>query len=845
MKTTLALFLFAVTLTVSAALLFVMEPMIAKMLLPLLGGSPGVWNTCMVFFQLTLLLGYLYAHLVSTRLSAQAQLVVHAIVLFLPLLVLPTRVAGLIPPPPETAPFFWLFWALTMVVGLPFFAVSTTAPLLQKWFASLNLKSSSDPYFLFTASNFGSLIGLIGYPFLIEPRLTLSQQSSYWQAGYGALLLFALLCGAMRFAATKPPDNVSSAEGLAESEPRSGVDSESSEQAAAGEDFDGGRADAGGGQGPSQTDSIDEQTVKEKQAVPFAVDGGALVTAKRRIQWVLLTAIPSSLVLGLTTFVTTSMASLPLLWVIPLTIYLVSIILAFVRLPAAFFRILEMAMPWLIVANFILVTTCGIGHGFHISNGLPLQLITLFVVSTVLHAKVAADRPDTRYLTEFYFFFSLGGVLGSLVNALAAPMILSSPLEYPLVLGATAVLFLRPLPSRLRLPADKLFPVWVMPVAVVGLTYFLFSEPSRAYYLSQTGPTSLYTALLQQAWRVAVPLLLVLLAARNRTELRSALAIVFVLSAWVGEQQPEIIYRSRNFFGVSTIRVVRSQNVLELYHDVTMHGNQSLDPDLRYAPLSYFTQAGPIGMVLTRMFGDIDKPGVKPADQGTESDVKPLAPRANFAVVGLGCGTLSAYAHPGQKLFLYEINPRVVQLATDPFYFTYVYSAYRRGVLLNFLIGDARIKLQEAPDNSFGVIVLDAFSSDVMPLHLMTREALQLYLRKLAPGGVIAYHASSKYYDIVPILWNLIRDARLHGLICYGDRTDPRIGRTEALWVLVMREKETMQKLKLSPLWLEHPVIERPEQPVWTDDYCNPLAFIKDKEVIVQWSQPKTNPESP
>lgn len=756
-RNVLAVALYALSLTVSATLLFLMEPMVAKMLLPMLGGSPAVWNSCVVFFQLTLLLGYLYAHLISTRLSLGKQLLVHSFVFALPLFVLPVGVAGHIAPEGNENPMLWLFGMLILTVGLPFFTLSTMSPLLQKWFAGLNCRSSVDPYFLFTASNFGSLTGLLCYPFLIEPAWGLTEQSRFWQIGYVALLVLTDACAYMRFSFGAKPQV---------SEPS-----------------------------------------EESPAAP--------ITSERRFKWMLFTALPSSFVLGLTTFATSHMASIPMVWVIPLAVYLLTIMLAFARLPSWVCRFLERVMPWLVVANFILVSASTVGRGIHhILLGLPFQLLTLFVVSLVLHRRVADDRPESKYLTEYYMFFSLGGVLGSMINALLAPVLLDSPLEYPLLLAAIAVIsMMRPLRSG-SWRIDKFLPIWALPVLIAIVTCFLFSDSSRDFFLGMQ--PHLPVKLFDQGWRVIVPLAVALLMARTRVQLGATLAALFLIATVVGHHDALNVHRSRNFFGVLTARVDRERNCLSLFHDTTMHGEQIIDPDLRFEPCAYYARGGPAGRVLTAMFGEMDMPG---------REAKLDTPPAPYAMVGLGAGASSAYAHRGQRLDLYEINPDVVRISSDPFYFTHLYSAYKRGVKLNFSIGDARIKMKEAPDHCYKLIMLDAFSGDTPPFHLLTRESLALYRQKLAPGGVIAFHCSAKYYDIVSVVWNLVTDARMHALTCYGEQSD--VYKAESMWMLVSEDRSTLEKLKLSETWLWQPLQTISDQRVWTDDYSNPVAFIR------------------
>ncbi|HEY9785342.1 MAG TPA: fused MFS/spermidine synthase [Candidatus Obscuribacterales bacterium] len=807
MRNVAALALYAITLAVSAALLFFMEPMIAKMLLPLLGGSPGVWNTCMVFFQLALLLGYLYAHIISTRLNVRQQIILHACVISLPLLFLPVAIAGRVAPPPQEGQIVWLFCTLTVAIGLPFFAVCTTSPLLQKWFANLSLSTSPDPYFLFSASNLGSLFGLIAYPFLIEPRWTLSQQSSYWQTGYLALLILTALCALTHLSAR-------------ESNGESAIDHNTSSRAPSQSQSKSMRCAAEGE--ACYSEKVHKQA--EETALPAAdsesgASGNAerIVTPLRRIWWLILAAIPSSLVLGLTTFCTTRMASFPLLWMLPLAVYLLSIILAFARIPAFVCRLFEALMPWLIVISFINVTTSGIGHSMiDVLIALPLQLFTLFVISLTLHARVAGDRPHTRFLTEYYLLFSLGGVLGSAFNALLAPMIFSSPYEYPLVLGAAGLVLIRGPVSKRSWSIDKMIPSWALPALVAFVTFLLFSDPHRALHSSDA---SLAWVIADQTWRVLLPLVIALFLGRTKLQTECSVAAVIVMSTFVGDLDKHPVYRSRNFFGITTVLLNRSDNTALLVNDFTTHGTQSMDPQLRHEPTTYYSRSGPLGRVLSKMFGPPD------SSQTSSASLRKLPP---FAIVGLGAGTCAAYAKPGQNMDLYEINPTVIKVATDPLYFTYLFSAYKRGVKMNFLVGDARIQMQAAPDDGYGIIILDAFSDDIVPLHLLTREALDLYLRKLAPGGILAYHCSSNYYDIVSAIWNLVTDANLHAAVCYDEYYDPkRPLRLGSIWMLVAEDKRTFDQLELGKQWLNSPLKARPHEAVWTDDYHNPLGFIK------------------
>ena len=387
--------LYSISLFISAFLLFSVQPMVGKMILPKFGGTPSVWNTCMVFFQMLLLLGYSYAHLSIRALGVRRQAIVHIIVILLPLTVLPIYFGEQANPASNQNPSIWLLGQLALVVGLPFFVVSTSAPLLQKWFAKMRGARSKDPYFLYSISNAGSLLALIGYPFLIEPNATLTTQSHFWLAGYILLIILVFFCALFMWRSFRATNH---------------------------------------------TAHIDERE-KSELFKPFkAQDQIQLpieVGHQQRIKWVLLAMVPSSLMLGVTTHITTDLISAPLLWMIPLALYLLSFIFVFARKPIIPHALMNKAMVYAVLMMPLFFVPFKI-----VLLQIPVHLITFFFVCMVCHGTLAQSRPSTKQLTEFYLWISLGGVLGGAFNSLLAPQLFDSVLEYPIMLVASC--FLRP-----------------------------------------------------------------------------------------------------------------------------------------------------------------------------------------------------------------------------------------------------------------------------------------------------------------------------------------------------------------------------------------------------------------
>ena len=784
--------LFSVTIFVSASLLFLVEPMFAKFILPLFGSTPAVWTGSMMFFQMALLIGYLYVHATTAWLGARKQAVLHLAVVLLPLLVLPLTVpADQWAPSSEANPIFLLLGLLLVSVGLPFFAISTTNPLVQKWLADTDHPAARDPYFLYRASNLGSIIGLLGYPLLVERELTLDTQGIVWSVGYGLLLLLVLASAVMLWRSPRP----SIAEGE-ESEPLAG--------------------DPVSGGGSSQT------------ADPSLVDSQAEgLTLLRRLRWIGLTFVPSSLMLGVTAFITTDITPIPLLWVIPLSLYLFSFVIVFSpsqRMPDLVHKVMVVALP-VMMAVLVLTILIELRNPYWLL--ILLHLLGFFVVAMVLHGEVARDRPPARNLTEFYLWVSVGGFLGGVFNALIAPVAFDTVVEYPLAIILACVfvpgLVLsrllqseraggeegrsregeeasgggeeeretitssgsggRPLGSRrLDLALDLVLPV------ALGLAFWGISTAIDAYL-----PAEYISLAWQTMLGLAVGLCLWFAYSATRP-IRFGLGIAAILIAGTITSGAGALYEDRSFFGV--YRVTGDDQVHTLVFGDTNHGAQVLGvqpPE----PTTYYHPSGPVGQVF---------------DALPEATSRP-------AVVGLGTGTMACYNKPGQQLTFYEIDPLIESVARNENLFTYLRDCPGEN---NVVLGDARLSLADAPDEEYGIIVADAFSSDAIPVHLMTREAIDLYFDKLQSDGVLLIHISNRHLELEPVLGNVAQDA---GLVCraqFDQENENTPGKFVSHWVMMSREEGDLGSMADDARWSSCDT--NPDSPVWTDDYSNLLS---------------------
>jgi hypothetical protein len=733
---------FTFSMFLSAALLFVVEPMIAKMMLPMLGGTPAVWNTCLVFFQAVLLAGYLYAHASIRWLGRRVQVVLHLAVVLLPLLIvglLPLHLPAGWEPPAESNPVGWVLLLLLVVVGLPFFALSATTSIMQRWFAASGHKDAADPYFLYAASNAGSLVGLLAYPLLLEPLLRLSTQSRLWSDGY---LLFVCMTAACAALAWKP---------LARDAASASPEGQLSLEAAPAE-----------------------------RRWP------------QRVRWIALAFVPSSLMLGVTTAITADVPAIPLFWVLPLALYLISFILVFARRPPIPHQWMVDRLPFLILCGMCPTLS---QTRFSLAILLLVYLLVLFGAAMVCHGELARSRPPVGRLTEFYLWISVGGVLGGIFNSLIAPAVFHSVMELPLVLIFAALL---------RRTGEQESPAatrkdWLLPLAL-GLCMV-----AVILGLARIGiqPGHVETTLVfgySMVWCLSF----------GKRRLRFALGLVAMLAAsWTYAPYGHVLAARRSFFGIYRVMDSASGQLRYLFHGGIVHGIQSRNATLSREPLGYYTRSGPAGAIF----------------QAAQASM----PRGDWAIVGLGAGAMACYLEPGQTLTYYEIDPLVAQIARDPRYFTFLSQCAPQSQIV---LGDARLRLRDAPDGRYGVIVLDAFSGDSIPMHLMTREAVALYLRKLAPGGILAFHISNLYFRLAPTLGDLAADAHLTCLLANDTFVTPeqsRQGKSPSIWLVMARNPADLDALQSNPgyAFRWNPVYGRPGARIWTDDYSNLLSVVK------------------
>lgn len=733
---------FVVSLASSALLMFIVQPMVGKTLLPALGGTPQVWNTCMVFFQSMLFAGYLHAHYTGVLLGAERQAAVHLAIAFAALLLMPFGLAQAQLVSPDSAnPIAWLLQVLSLSIGAPVFLIAATAPLLQKWFARSRDPQAGDPYFLYAASNCGSLLALIAYPAIVEPFANLDQQWTWWNAGFVFFVGFLAACALLlrREQRIHPSENAI----------------------------------------PSPT-----QAVKE-------------VSPALRVRWLLLSFAPSSLLLGVTTYITTDIAPVPLFWVVPLIFYLITFILAFAskQLIPRQVALRVQAFSIALLAAFALVPALASALA---PVSIALHLTVFFFTALVCHGELVALRPATRDLTDFYLYLSLGGLLGGVFNALIAPIAFSQLIEYPVVLALACAL--RPgeieASSRHQTFLDAGLPILLFLVVFATLKASLILGQQSGI----VGVAALFVTLTMAS--------AALLSFSNRP-LRFAAGsavLICILGANIsdfsnGPGAEE--YVTRTFFGIYKVSRDDSLGLNVFLHGTTVHGVQHVDSAKSMQPAAYYHQAGPFGELFSAL---------TPALNG-----RPVG------VIGLGVGGLACYGAKGSTWTFYEIDPAVEKVARDERFFTFLRDCPPKSEVV---IGDARLTLRNAPDDSLALLVIDAFTSDAVPTHLLTREALDGYRRKLAPDGVLAFHISNRHLKLAPVIGNLAKDAGLAGRVNVlrpiGDNNS--LISSPAELVVLAEDATSLGSLSENSAWA--PLQTDPTARVWTDGYVNILRAL-------------------
>jgi hypothetical protein len=712
--------LFALCLLSAALLMFILEPMAAKMILPHLGGAPAVWNTCVVFFQATLLVGYAYAHLGPRRMGLRRHAFAHVALLLLSTLALSSAlpIRGT---PTSSSPVLSLLWELVTSIGLPFFFLSTTAPLLQRWFATTDHRAARDPYFLYAASNLGSLVGLLLYPTILEPFLPLVVQTQLWRYGY---VMFAVLIAACALVLR-------------------------------------------GARAGSVDEPIEPRVITASPPSQY-----------RRLKWMALSFAPSSLMLAVTTFISTDIASVPLLWVLPLALYLLTFVLAFSAHPRYPRKAVDRGFPLLLLP---LVFSLVLRIGGPIELVVPLHLLVFFLAALVCHRLLADDRPSPEHLTEFYLFVALGGVLGSLFNTLAAPLLFTGIVEYPLVLVAVCLLRESHDDSAIGKTWRILAPV-AAGLVTIGIMLSVESLPAKFGLLG-------------------IPMFFCLSLSRTRVPFAAAIAAILIFSSFQPDERGQVLYAERTFFGTYRVRLDPDGSHRTLAHGTTMHGVQSVDRSHPAEPLSYYHPSGPLADVF--------------------AGVPIAATHPQIGVVGLGVGSVAAFRKPSQTWTFFEVDPAVERIARREDFFSYLSEC---GNACRVVIGDARQSLS-VDGTQYGVLVLDAFSSDAIPLHLVTKEAIRVYFDRLAPNGIMAFHISNRHLDLEPVLARLAEEANLVSLI-RRDRlvTTQTSRKTSSDWLVMARSRPDLGAISSDVQWI--PTKQAAAVGVWTDDFSNIITLL-------------------
>jgi len=708
--------LFTLTSLLTAALLFLVQPMVARMVLPAFGGSPQVWTTAMLFFQASLLAGYGYTHLATSRLNPRIQPWLQLGLFAAPVVLLPIALAVAPSGRGGLAPSFELLWALTLGVAGPFIVVATSGPLLQRWFSWTDHPRSQDPYFLYAAGNLGSFGGLLAYPFLVEPRLDLEAQARLWTGGYLVAALLLAACAVVVH--------------------RRGT----------------GRATPGAG----------------PTAPPTPLP-------RRRIaRWLLLAFVPSSLMLAATAHISTDVAAVPFLWVVPLAAYLLSFTVAFSSVGERALRVATFVAPISVVSAITLPP--GI---FGTQPILYLQVLLVLVGGLVGHGLLARDRPEPSQLTRFYLIVAVGGGLGGLFNGLVAPLLFPVVFEY----GLSATLTLALVVSwREVVVGGSSWPT----IPRLGVATLLVLLPAAIFTV----------ALLQNAagaglarFLVTAALLLPLVTRLGRSgAVGLGVGLVCILPQAVQLATAEAV--ERTFFGVH--RVVREGPQLMLLHGTTVHGMQDMTSDeSRRRATGYYHADEPLGDVM-RLKGGSTAVGI----------------------IGLGTGGIAAYGEPGQTMVFHEIDPAVAQIAEE--HFTYLADSPAR---VEIVLGDGRFTLQDLRGR-YGLLVVDAFTSDAIPVHLLTVEAFRVYLDAIREDGVIAVNVSNRHVDLAPVLGSAAAALGASALIRGGQGTAP--GSFPSAWFAIARSPETLEPLRAAG-WTEPPLARRP----WTDQYSSIWSALR------------------
>ena len=720
---------FIAAVVLSASLLFMVQPMFTKLVLPRFGGAPSVWSVAIVFFQTALLAGYAYAHWLTRYAPGRPSVAIHLVVMAAAMFVLPLSIATGWERPPAGAEALWLIGLLALSIGLPFFALAANSPLLQAWFARTDHPDAQDPYFLYAASNVGSFLALVAYPTVIEPFVRLDDQARVWSIGFCLLVVLLAACGVMLW---RSPDAAAPAEGATDAPP----------------------------------------------------------TWKDAAFWVALAAVPAGLLVAVTAHISTDVAAVPLLWTLPLALYLLTFVVAFARRPIVPHRLVVAMQPPCIIALVAVIVFDPIKN---IIGILAVHLTVFFVNALMCHGELARTRPPAKYLTAFYLWISAGGVIGGVTAGLIAPHVFNWVAEYPILIALAALC--RP---GLALPRDR------------TRRYLLFGGIAAAAVMLAVW--ALYPIVVDETaftWAVAALLGSAMLLWRVPLAFAAVIAFTLLVNHGVVEQDGAISVRS--FFGVSRVFDTADGQFRLLQHGTTLHGGQrirqangepaAIDPP---EPLLYYWDGSAISQALEAVRARLDDP-------------------MRFAVIGLGAGALACRAGPQDTVRYYEIDPAIVRMARAPHLFSFL-RICRPDVPI--ILGDARLTLAEAPDGAYDLIIVDAFSSDAIPIHLLTREAMAIYLKKLSAHGMVVMHVSNRHLELASVVAGIAAANGLTTLFSEGADIDEAANpyKFSATVAAVARSEEDFGPLAHSADWtLASP---DPNQWVWSDDYCNIVGAV-------------------
>ena len=732
---------FSISLFLSAILLFSVQPMFSRMILPLLGGSPQVWNIAMLFFQSCLLMGYAYAHGTTYLFGVRTQSILHILILGIITVFLPLHIPQTWLPDTALDPTLWQLSVMAYTVGAPFFILAASAPMFQRWFSSTDHPDSHNPYFLYGASNLGSVGALLAYPFIIEPLWDLKNQSLYWMYGYLALIAFTVLSSALVW---------------------------------------------------NNSQKQEEQT---------NLNNILEVTYKQRFLWIFLAFIPSSLMLGVTTLITEDIASVPLLWIIPLALYVSTFIIAFSKKPILdAFKARILFDIFLITIVILQITD---NAGLSALSVMSVYILVFFFASLMCHCELVKAKPHPNHLTEFYLLLSLGGALGGVFNAIIAPQLLIVPIEFMLIL--TLCFFVRFISSPPISFKEAYFQIYQYIFIKNKRISFEWIIAATVFILLVLG---VYNRLYPAVFILALQLLFLIPTRKSFAFLATAVLFLnYFGTSFIYAQK--LLHINRNFFGV--LKVTKENDQHMLIHGTTNHGTQLNIDGLKPIQVSYYGSHSAIANI------------VKYYD-------KIKAEEQNFAVLGLGAGVMACFKKEGRHYDFYEINPEVARIAQDRNLFTFLSDCKTP---YNIILGDGRLKIKDARAYSYDFILADAFSSDSIPIHLVTKEAVMSYLDKLKTDGALVFHISNRYLDLEPVLTKIAKELDYPIL---GKASLPKTEIVEGkevnflpTHVVVITKSKELQNFLQAHRWTAG--IEREGIKAWTDQYSNIVSILGKPKV--------------